>query len=199
VVARPARRRPTRVECASNLSAPGAIGAVTVALSCRLTVSMHRILLREVVVDAPSEIFAAERDFWAAALLTRARQVERYPEFTALLDPASLSVVGLQDIGTDGARFHVDLETDDVEAEVARLVRLGAVKVSDGRTWTVLRDPRRATRLCGARRVPRLRGAIPRGVLTDADQPAAWPTSRTRPCTRRRRSRRTDGMAGVIG
>ncbi|HEX5541648.1 MAG TPA: hypothetical protein VFX60_08800 [Micromonospora sp.] len=28
----------------------------------------------------------------------------------ALVDPASLSVVGLQDIGTDGARFHVDLE-----------------------------------------------------------------------------------------
>ena len=103
--------------------------------------SMHRILLREVVIDAPTEIFAAERDFWAAALLTQARQVERYPEFTALVDPASLSVVGLQDIGTDGARFHVDLETDDVEAEVARLVRLGAVKVSDGRTWTVLRDP----------------------------------------------------------
>lgn len=102
---------------------------------------MHRILLREVVIDAPSEIFAAERDFWAAALLTGARQVEHYPEFTALVDPASLSVVGLQDIGTDGARFHVDLETDDVEAEVARLVRLGAEKVSDGRTWTVLRDP----------------------------------------------------------
>jgi hypothetical protein len=102
---------------------------------------MHRILLPEVVIEAPTEIFAAERDFWAAALLTQARQVERYPEFTALVDPASLSVVGLQDIGTDGARFHVDLETDNVEAEVARLVRLGAEKVSDGRTWTVLRDP----------------------------------------------------------
>ena len=49
--------------------------------------------------------------------------------------------LGLQDIGTDEARFHVDLETDDVEAEVARLARLGAEKVSDGRTWTVLRDP----------------------------------------------------------
>jgi hypothetical protein len=31
---------------------------------------MHRILLREVVIDAPSETFAATRDFWAAALLT---------------------------------------------------------------------------------------------------------------------------------
>jgi hypothetical protein len=102
---------------------------------------MHRILLREVVIDAPTATFAATRDFWAAALLTEARQVPKYQEFTALEDPASLSVVGLQDIGTDHARYHVDLETDDVPAEVARLVRLGAEAVSRGRTWVVLRDP----------------------------------------------------------
>jgi Glyoxalase-like domain len=102
---------------------------------------MHRILLREVVIDAPTSTFAATRDFWAAALLTEARQVAKYPEFTALEEPASLSVVGLQDVGTADARFHVDLETDDVPAEVARLIRLGAEEVSQGRTWTVLRDP----------------------------------------------------------
>lgn len=102
---------------------------------------MHRILLREVVIDAPSETFPAVRDFWAAALLTEARQVEEYPEFTGLEDPASLPVVGLQDIGAGRARFHVDLETDDVAAEVARLVGLGAEEVSRGRTWVVLRDP----------------------------------------------------------
>lgn len=107
----------------------------------RFTVPMHRILLREVVIDAPSESFTAVRDFWAAALLTDARQVDSYPEFTALVDPASLSVVGLQNIGEDQARFHVDLETDDVAAEVARLVQLGAEEVSRGRTWVVLRDP----------------------------------------------------------
>lgn len=106
-----------------------------------LTVRMHRILLREVVIDAPDESFTATRDFWAAALLTKARQVARYPEFTALEDPASLSVVGLQNIGADRARFHVDLETDDVQAEVARLLKLGAEEVSRGRTWVVLRDP----------------------------------------------------------
>ena len=102
---------------------------------------MHRILLREVVVDAPSSTFAETRDFWAAALLAEAREVEEFPEFTALADPASLSWVGLQDIGNGQARFHVDIETDDVEAEVARLTRLGAVKVADGRTWVVMRDP----------------------------------------------------------
>ena len=102
---------------------------------------MHRILLRDVVVDAPSDTFAATRDFWAAALLSQAREVEEFPEFTALPGAASLSWVGLQDIGTAEARFHVDIETDDVDAEVRRLAGLGAVKVADGRTWVVLRDP----------------------------------------------------------
>ncbi|CAA9232787.1 MAG: hypothetical protein AVDCRST_MAG41-1076 [uncultured Corynebacteriales bacterium] len=102
---------------------------------------MHRILLREVVIDAPTETFAATRDFWAAALLTGTRQLADHPEFTALEDPASLPLVGLQDIGTDGARVHLDLETDDVPAEVARLVGLGAVEVARHASWVVLRDP----------------------------------------------------------
>ena len=77
---------------------------------------MHRILLREVVVDAPAATFAVTRDFWAAALLTEARQVEDHPEFTALPDAASLSWVGPQNVGSGEARFHLDIETDDVHA-----------------------------------------------------------------------------------
>ena len=102
---------------------------------------MHRILLREVVIDAPSDKFAAAREFWAAALCTEARQMSSHPEFTALVDPAAVPVVGLQEIVDDQARFHVDLETDDVPAEVDRLVRLGAEEVSEGESWVVLRDP----------------------------------------------------------
>jgi len=104
-------------------------------------VVMHRILLREVVIDAPPDSFAATRDFWAAALLTEAREVEGFPEFTALPDAASLSWVGLQRIASGAARLHLDLETDDVGAEVERLIGLGAVKIADGRTWVVMRDP----------------------------------------------------------
>jgi Glyoxalase-like domain len=102
---------------------------------------MHRILLREVVIDAPSDAFAATRDFWAAALLAEASKIEKYPEFTGLRNPASMSWVGLQDIGIGEARFHLDIETDNVPAEVARLSALGAKKVADGRTWVVMRDP----------------------------------------------------------
>ncbi|MEP6562428.1 MAG: VOC family protein [Nakamurella sp.] len=49
--------------------------------------------------------------------------------------------MGLQNIGSGTARFHLDIETDDVGAEVERLSRLGAVKIADGRTWVVMRDP----------------------------------------------------------
>jgi len=102
---------------------------------------MHRILLREVVIDAPTETFAATRDFWAAALLAEARPLENHTEFAALDGPASLPMVGFQDIGADRARVHLELETDDVPAEVARLVRLGAEEVSRHSGWVVLRDP----------------------------------------------------------
>lgn len=102
---------------------------------------MHRILLREVVIDAPDDLFNATRDFWSSALIAEARQVADYPEFTGLVDPAALSWVGLQNVGDAVARFHLDIETDDVDAEVARLVDLGATKVGQGRSWSVLQDP----------------------------------------------------------
>lgn len=103
---------------------------------------MHRILLREVVIDAPSAQFSETRNFWAAALLSAARQVEDQPEFTALPDPAATSWVGLQDIGSAvTARYHLDIETDDVDAEVARLTHLGARQVAIGRAWVTMKDP----------------------------------------------------------
>jgi catechol 2,3-dioxygenase-like lactoylglutathione lyase family enzyme len=100
----------------------------------------HRILLREVVIDVPRDTFAATRDFWAGALLATPTPVDGYPEFTDLVGAAAGPVLGLQEID-GGARVHIDIETDDVEAEVARLVALGAQVVARPHTWVVLRDP----------------------------------------------------------
>jgi len=107
----------------------------------RCTAGVHRILLREVVIDAPSSTFAATRDFWAAALGAEAESVAEFPEFTTLRKAAALSWVGLQEVRNADARYHLDIETDDVKAEVARLTVLGAVKVADGRSWVVMQDP----------------------------------------------------------
>jgi hypothetical protein len=101
----------------------------------------HRILLREVVIDVPTDRLETAKRFWAAALDTRAVPLKDYTEFIALEDPAARCVVGLQDVGEAAPRFHVDIESDDVGAEVARLVALGATEVSRHRSWVVLRDP----------------------------------------------------------
>ncbi|MFN2560257.1 MAG: VOC family protein [Jatrophihabitans sp.] len=102
---------------------------------------MHRVLLREVIVDVPSEKSDATRRFWAGALGGTVRPLTEFPEFAALENPAALPHLGFQDIGNDAARFHLDIETDDIEAEVARLAALGAVVEQRRDHWVVMRDP----------------------------------------------------------
>ena len=102
---------------------------------------MHRILLREVIVDVPSATVEAARRFWSRALAATPRVVGDGGEFTTLDDPAALPHVAVQDVGTAAARYHLDLESDDVEAEVARLLRLGATEVSRRDGLVVVADP----------------------------------------------------------
>jgi hypothetical protein len=102
---------------------------------------MHRILLREVLIDTPAETFAATRDFWAGALDARPEVVTDHPEFTSLRNPAALPWVGLQRLESGTARFHLDFETDDIPGEVERLSRLGAVEVERSEAWVVMKDP----------------------------------------------------------
>jgi hypothetical protein len=42
---------------------------------------------------------------------------------------------------THASRVHLDIETDDIEAEVRRLEGLGARRVSNVRTWVVMEAP----------------------------------------------------------
>ena len=102
---------------------------------------MHRILLRTIVVDAPSANYEATRDFWATALGAQAHRGKRHPEYHWLEHPATLGPVLVQDIGSDAARVHLDIETDDVNAEVARLAAAGAAELQRVEDWVVLRDP----------------------------------------------------------
>lgn len=41
----------------------------------------------------------------------------------------------------DAPRYHLDIETDDVSAEVGRLIGLGATEMARRDGWTVLRAP----------------------------------------------------------
>ena len=80
-------------------------------------------------------------EFWAAAFGTPGRPAKQYPEYHWFgeITPGVIGMV--QGTGDDKPRVHFDIETDDVDAEVARLKDLGATEVQRAGDWVVLRDP----------------------------------------------------------
>jgi predicted enzyme related to lactoylglutathione lyase len=102
----------------------------------------HRSRLAILLMDLPPELHDAGRDFWAAAT---GRSVESDPSdggWASLGSFAGGWHVEVQRTGEGTPpRWHVDVETDDVDAEVARLEALGATRHRDmGSFWQML-DP----------------------------------------------------------
>lgn len=98
----------------------------------------HRSRLSTVLIDAPSGEASAAAAFWSRALGVPARTVPGEEQFTSLPGALPDLVLAVQAV-EDQARYHVDIETDDVEAETARLIALGAVEV---RRWLECRTLR---------------------------------------------------------
>jgi hypothetical protein len=100
----------------------------------------HRSRLAILLLDLPPEQHAAGLEFWAAATGHEvAVQDADWASLGAFADGFHLEV---QRTGSGTPpRWHVDVETDDIEAEVARLEALGATRHRDmGRFWQLL-DP----------------------------------------------------------
>jgi hypothetical protein len=101
---------------------------------------MHRSRLSTVLVDAPVDQAPASAAFWSAALGVPASSPPGEPQFHTLEDAVPDLVLAVQSVD-DAARYHVDVETDDVAAEVRRLAALGAVEVSTWQGCHTLRAP----------------------------------------------------------
>lgn len=101
---------------------------------------MHRSRVYAILIDTPESEAASAAAFWSAALGAPLRPDPSEPQFTRLHGalPGLATIVQAVD---DAPRFHVDIETDDIEAETARLVALGAVHVSQWLECRVLRAP----------------------------------------------------------
>ena len=102
---------------------------------------MHRILMRTIVLDFTPEVHDAARDFWQTALAAGIRHGTNYAEYHVLEHPAALGPVLVQRLQDGASRIHLDIETDDPAAELARLVAAGARIAERHEHWTVLRDP----------------------------------------------------------
>jgi hypothetical protein len=93
-----------------------------------------------VIIDAPEAEADRAARFWAAALGVEARPFAPAPQFTSL--PGALpGLVGAVQAVDDAPRIHLDIETDDLEAEVGRLTGPGAEPVARWQECQVLRAP----------------------------------------------------------
>lgn len=101
----------------------------------------HYSRLSVIVIDVPPERHDAELAFWQGATGKQLSQYERHPEYHGgELQGEDLGLL-VQRLDDGPARVHLDIHTDDLEAEVARLEALGAEQVRRVDFWCVLRDP----------------------------------------------------------
>ncbi len=101
---------------------------------------MHRSRISTLIIDTPDHHSAASAAFWTAALGVEAHHPPGEPQFTSL-DGAIPGLVTAVQAVDDQPRYHLDIETDNVAAEVARLHALGAVEESSWQGCHTLRVP----------------------------------------------------------
>ena len=100
---------------------------------------MHHSRLAGFIVDCKDTLPDEGARFWSAALGMSVSGGDG-PSYVRLDAGARDLVVEVQNVAHD-SRVHLDIETDDVEAEVQRLEALGARRVQKVRTWWVLEAP----------------------------------------------------------
>jgi len=102
---------------------------------------MHRSRIGVVLIDHPEDQYAAGRAFWAAAVGSDPQPEPGSGPFESF-GPMCDVHVALQRTGVGTPpRMHLDIESDDVAAEVARLLDLGATVLVDYHEYAVLADP----------------------------------------------------------
>ena len=107
----------------------------------------HRSRLVQLCLDSPDELHEGEIAFWRAATAWR-YEPHSMSEFGGKLFPPAPAPVQLlfqrlgDDYGATSTRVHIDLGTDDIPADVARIEQLGATRSAyEGDGWVQLADP----------------------------------------------------------
>ena len=102
----------------------------------------HRSRLAGFIIDCQDQDADAAAAFWAAALGLRAQPAyrEQGAEYAELQGtPAGLNVE-VQRVAHP-SRVHLDIESDDIDAEADRLEKLGARRIGFVKRWWVMEAP----------------------------------------------------------
>lgn len=103
---------------------------------------MHKSKLAGFIIDCETGDLSAAASFWSGAFGAppRARTNPADSAYIALDMHPGEPYVEVQKV-THPSRVHLDIETDDIEREVARLEALGAERVARIRDWCVMQAP----------------------------------------------------------
>jgi len=103
---------------------------------------MHRSRLAGFIIDCNTSDLPAAAGFWGGALGMEIRHLPgtEGDKYIRLVDPTGQLHIEVQSV-SHPSRVHLDIETDDVEAEVRRLEALGARRVQQVHTWWVMEAP----------------------------------------------------------
>ena len=103
---------------------------------------MHKSRLAGFIIDCRTDDLDRAARFWSEALGYSIKQPASaadngYRTFDTAPDEMHIEVQKVE----HPSRVHLDIEADDIEAEVKRLEKLGAKRVARVRTWWVMEAP----------------------------------------------------------
>ncbi len=103
---------------------------------------MHKSKLAGFIIDCKTDDLDGAARFWSAALgmKTRALPGDEGENYIRLLDEEDRLHIEVQAVRHE-SRVHLDIASDDIEAEVSRLEELGAKRVAKIQTWVVMEAP----------------------------------------------------------
>ena len=103
---------------------------------------MHKSKLAGFIIDCKTDDLDGAAKFWSSALgapLKPAASQGGGP-YVELEMQAGEVYADVQQV-EHASRVHLDIEADDIEAEVRRLEGLGARRIADIKTWCVMEAP----------------------------------------------------------
>jgi predicted enzyme related to lactoylglutathione lyase len=103
---------------------------------------MHKSKLAGFIIDCRTTDLQAAAQFWSGALGMKVRELPgaEGEKYVRLMDAQQGLHVEVQSV-SHPSRVHLDIETDDIEAEVKRLEGLGAKELERVQSWCVMEAP----------------------------------------------------------
>jgi predicted enzyme related to lactoylglutathione lyase len=103
---------------------------------------MHKSKLAGFIIDCQTDDLDRAADFWGRALGMPVRELpaDEAALYKRLEDSQHGLDIEVQKV-SHASRVHLDIETDDIEAEVRRLEKLGAKRIQAIQTWWVMEAP----------------------------------------------------------